>query len=324
MKNSLDLYLKLGNQFFFFIFASESISKVYIIPSYATFNSNGSLKYLGPYSFLQYYILKQTYKLVDHPIIIKHRDLVVKRLIDKNFINDLKIIFDIFKILFNNELSNFYRSENISDYVRYSVPFFYDFNEFYYLLKSVRKLFCINFLDPKTPYFINHYRFLNDLFRYFGVKVEFIDFSDFFYKFFRAYLSIYFAEYNSFLWYRNDYGFFAYKRLQFNKRILRELILKKFMDEDKSIAFLDLEGIVNDFLKNSFRWDVGDSIRKSFYSSFLSDLRDFFINLEPAIIEDIYSFLEKPNNVKFFNSVVSYEDNFGEMIISGFKDVLIK
>jgi len=327
MGNKLNLYIKLGNQFFFFIFADEEIHKTYIIPSYITLK-DGILHKIGPYSLLQYLIFKQAHRIPNYPTFIEHKNFVFRALINENFIVDLKLFFEVFKIIFSYSLHNFYGIDNFNDYKRYFIPYFEDWENFYGLLEDSREIFCINFLDSRGSYFVNHYKFLKDLFGYFRRKLKVINFSDFFYKFFGGGLNFYFGEYNSVIWIRNEYGFFLSKTLDINKRAIKELVFKKAIDNGEILTFLELEKISSEIFeffenfKENYRFDFA-SIRRAFYYHLLNSIKDFLVQLPTSILEDVYNSCLL-NNSKFFSSVVSYESRFKELLLEVFYDVLIK
>lgn len=320
----MELYLKLGNQNIFFIFVQNHIVKSYIFPSYITINKEGRITNFGPYSLLQYIIFKQLKKIINYPNKIQNKNyFLIKRLIENNLIENYKDFFYILQNIFSGNLLNIYNLDLCSDYEKYNIPFFLDIQEFYYFLKNVNKVKLINFIEEKRPEFKNQISFLKDIFKYFRLKIEVINFCQYFQKFFPALINVYIGEENSFIWIMNKYQFLIYKRIDFKMRKLKEIITEDLAQNGNFPSYLEVE---NNSLKlieslyNNHDYKFKQIIKDIFIKSFHSLLKE----TPPSIIEDIYSQNDIFKFIQSYNSVIKVNPNISKMVSNILDRIIIK
>lgn len=320
----MELFLKIGNQNMFFIFVeNQKILKVFVIPSYITINKDGKITSFGPYSFLQYIILKQLYKIYDYPLSIsnrkdnKHFDFIVIRLIDNNIIQNYKDFWQILNSVFSNDLERFYNLTLMEDYEKYSIPYFIELDDFYNFLRQTKLVRWISFIPNNSSYFINQMRFLKDVFRYWKMEFYVLPFWEFFYIFYPKMVNIYIAEVNSFVWVINRYGFVKNKRIGISLRKIKEMLYLRY---EMELKYIELERLALSLLSgNKFEGEISEYIDNEIIFS-ISELAK---GLPVAVVEDLYDNLNS-EGLNYFNSVnLRNNDNF-DRFLKIFESILIK
>ncbi|MCS7165101.1 MAG: hypothetical protein RMJ51_02330 [Candidatus Calescibacterium sp.] len=321
----MDLLLKIGNQNIFFIFAEgNKILKTFIIPAYLTLNKKDDIVSFGPYSFLQYIILKQSRRIPNYPEQIQNRypryDYTVKRMVENNIIQSYRDFYKIMEFIFAGNLEKIYDPSLYDDYIKYNIPYFFEIRDFYYLLKNVDRVLWINFMEENSVYFKNQESFLSETMKYWRYKFKAINFWEFFNKFWTKMINIYIAEVNSIVWIHNKSGFLKYRRIGFGLRKIKELLTYEFLKKDLPIKYSELERISMQILENQHSNNISSYI----YWSLKDSISLFLTELNPTIIEDLYDNLQNdPDSVNSFNSVILKNPNISKVIISIFHQILI-
>lgn len=323
----MELYLKIGNQNTFFIFAQKNkIIKYYIFPSYITLDRNNEILYIGPYSLLQYILLKQFYRITDYPIIIQNKvnkfNYYVKRVVENNIIQNYKDFFDILEVIFSFNLQSKFVTFLAEDYKKYQIPFFNDFENFYYFVKQIKIVRYINFLEEDSPYSKNQEKFLKDSFNYFKLRFESIPFWEFFYIFYPKMVNLYIGEENSLIWIINKYKFVKYKKINLNLRKIKIFLAQELLKKDIFLKLNHLENLAESFLYEEHNF----STYKYFEKNFRTEIIDFLKNIEPVILEDLYNEidLKGKESLNVFRSVILRDIKIPEKLIEIFDKILIR
>ncbi|MCS7243844.1 MAG: hypothetical protein RMJ36_03810 [Candidatus Calescibacterium sp.] len=324
----MELYLKIGNQNIFFIFAKEDkIIENFIIPSYITLNRENNIVKIGPYSFLQYIVIKQLQKIPEYPEKLYNRskkyDFLVKRLVENNIIQSYKEFFNIMQYIFSYNLEKIYDLSLYEDYEKYNIPFFLDIKSLYYLLKNTSIIKWINFIEEGSPYLKNQQNFLADTIKYWKYKFEMINFWEFFHKFSPKLLNIYIAEVNAVIWVFNRYGFLKFKKVNIGLRKIKEMLSKELLKKNIFLKHTEIEKYSIEILQDNIKDNLETT--KNTQVNLKNSIANFITQLPPTIIEDIYNEIQKKdiNSINSFNSVTLKNHQISKMILSTFNQILI-